>query len=62
MRRFEPDEADASPRYEVRECGMCFEGRVYESLAPTGRWIPCGFCKGVGKRIVYVYPKEGRRS
>ncbi len=61
MSRVEPDEADAL-QYEVRECEMCLEGRIYESLVPTGRWVPCDSCKGVGKKRVYVYPKKGRRS
>ncbi len=52
----------AAPRYEIRECGRCFEGRVYESSVPTGRWVPCEACKGAGKRSVYLYPKKGRRS
>ena len=60
MRRFGLGEA--ALQYEVRECGRCLEGRVYEWLVPTGRWVPCNFCKGVGKRSVYVYPKERRRS
>ena len=50
------------PQYELRECGRCFEGRVYESSVPTGRWVTCGACKGAGKRSVYLYPKKGRRS
>lgn len=70
MRRFErshPDDEvwEAVPMdagYEVRECGQCLEGYVYESLVPTGRWIPCPACKGAGKRSMYVYPKKGRRS
>lgn len=60
MRRFELGEA-VDPRYEVRECGQCLEGRAYESAVPTGRWILCPACKGVGKRSMYVYPKKGRQ-
>jgi len=50
-------------QYALRECGRCFEGRVYESSVPTGCWVPCDSCKGAGKRSVYVYAKKkGKRS
>ncbi len=51
-----------APRYEVRECWRCSDGRVYEPSVPTGRWVPCPSCGGTGERSVYLYPNKGRRS
>ena len=69
MKRFERsrprDEVvvrEALPTYEVRECGRCLDGLAYDSGVPTGSWVPCPDCEGLGKRSVYAYPKKGRRS
>ncbi len=51
-----------TPRYEVRECGRCFDGRVHEAGDPTVvRTVPCPTCRGTDKVSVYLYPKRKRR-
>ncbi len=52
----------APPRYEVRECWRCSDGRVYEAIGPKERprLGPCPTCGGTGRASVYLYPKLRR--
>ncbi len=44
--------------YEERGCAACLSGHVYDGLA--GSWVGCGTCSGIGRTLVFVYPKAGR--
>jgi hypothetical protein len=46
--------------YEERTCMRCFEGRVYDM--ECGAWVSCERCSGSGRVVVYLYPKQKRRS
>ncbi len=50
------------PRYEIRQCWRCSDGRVYEAVGPNEgpRLGPCPACGGGGRVKVYLYPKPRR--
>ncbi len=44
--------------YEEWGCAACLSGRVYDGRA--GSWVGCGACSGIGRALVFDYPKAGR--
>jgi len=46
--------------YEERTCLRCLEGGVYD--VERGAWVACERCSGIGRVVLYLYPKLIRCS
>ena len=46
--------------YEERECSRCIDGREYDP--ERSMWVECRTCSGIGRAVVFVYPKPRHRT